>query len=105
MKPIIRFAAHAQDRTQRALEQLKGKGYDTVTWVAGEEACDKCQDAAANADGISIDDFVFNLAHNAPMADHAHPDDKGCHLKVSSSENATLPVMRVLYNGSIREYK
>jgi hypothetical protein len=106
LRSLIKEAKpHAKDKTRKALKDLMGKGYNKVTWIAGDDACDKCQDAATDIVDEEIEDFISGLAHDAPMAEHSHPDDKSCYLRVHSDNNSDLPAMKVFYNGSILEDK
>ena len=63
--------------------------------TASTQSCFRCQDL--NGQQWSLMDFLSNLNHAAPIAEHGHPNDN-CTLSVSG--DGVNPVI-VDYNGNI----
>lgn len=72
----------SEDKTLRYLQELKGYGYDTVTFTTHANACPKCR----SLDGFewNIDSFIKQSTvpmqdrfQGAPFFSHFHPDASG----------------------------
>jgi hypothetical protein len=98
--PLRHPAVHTQDETRRELQRLMTDGYTTLTWIAGNQACQKCKDAAMDYVDVSIEDFISGLEFNAPMFEKTHVDCKSCHLLIKGDD---VPMIRLYPNGSVEE--
>ena len=85
---------HAQDDTLPELQGLLQQGYDTVTWVLNEthDIIDICDEL--NGKVWSLDQFLAETTHDAPIFSHGHPGDH-CYLLVSSQTNPELSTVTV----------
>lgn len=87
-----------QDMSRPILEDLLGQGYQLVTWDSGTSTHSLCVEL--NNQQWTLEDFVSNLNHDAPLFEKSHPGDISCSVVVSGEG---LQPVRVDSFGNIEE--
>ena len=80
----ISSADHPQDESTSRLQDAKSLGYTTIEWIAGAGSCELCK--VHDHHTWTIDDFLANLVHNAPVFERSHVGDRSCHLELTGPD-------------------
>lgn len=87
-----------QDLTRPILENLMQSGYQVVIWDAGNSTHGSCREL--DKQQWTLEDFISNLHHDAPMFEKSHPGDINCSILVQGPD---LPTVRVDSFGNVME--
>lgn len=81
-----------QDDSGLQLTSLKNSGYTMARFVAGPNACEKCQQM--NGTEYTLDELINNSPHNAPLFGRLHCNCKDFYT-VYNPDNLELPEINV----------
>ncbi len=79
-----------QDMSRPVLEDLLNQGYEVVEWDSGRSVHSVCREL--NHQQWSLQDFVSNLNHDAPIFEKSHPGDANCRVMITGPGLTTVYV-------------